>query len=150
MFLTPIGKLTSADIASISSWKPKFTVEQLLSSSDSLPDSQDSASSEGITIKQKKTRISANTTFEPKLESIPLSIPVPLASIPEVAPSEEALLTPITPPTHAEHAQHAPASLPSLSQILDKESHHQPHAIKHATPNNPISNPKSEPPSDTY
>ena len=43
----PIGKFTSADIASITSWKPRFTVEQLLSSSDSPPASQDSEPSEG-------------------------------------------------------------------------------------------------------
>ena len=142
----PIGKITSADIASISSWKPKFTLEQLLSQSNSLPASQDSESSEGNQKSQKKTRISA-PTFEPKLETIPLPTPAPLASIPEVVPSEEALLTPIMPPTHVEHA---PSSLPSLSQILDKESQHQMHATEHATLNDPISTSKSDHTSDTF
>ena len=94
----------------------------------------------------KKPRIS-KTTFESKLETIPLSTPVPLASIPEVAPSEEALLTPITPPAHVKHVH---TSLPTLSQILDKESRHQTHATKHATLNDPISNLKSEPSADIF
>ena len=141
-----ISKITSADIASISGWKPKFKKDRPLSLSDSLPASQDSASSEGIATKNKKPRISA-PTFEPTLETIPLPIPIPPASIPEIAPSEEAPLTPIMPPTHVEHAQ---ASLPSLSQILDKESPHQTHTIKHATLNDPISNPILEPPTDTF
>ena len=41
-------------------------------------------------------------------------------------------------------------SLPTLSQILDKESPHQSHAIKHATHNDPISNPKSDHTSDIF
>ena len=42
-----------------------------------------------------------------------------------------------TAPTHVEHAQTA---LPSLSQILDKESHHQSHATEHAILNDSIPN----------
>ena len=52
---------------------------------------------------------------------------------------------PVTFPTHVEHVQ---TSLPTLSQILDKESPHQSHAIKHATHNDSISNPKSDHASD--
>ena len=142
----PIGKITSADIASISSWKPKFTVEQLLSPSTSQPASQESNLSEGITNKNKKPRISHATSFEPKLETILQSPPAPPASKNEAAPSEDTLLIPITPPTHVKHVHTSP---PTLSQILDKESPHQLHAIKHATHNDPISNPKSDHTPDT-
>ena len=144
----PIGKITSANIASISSWKPKDTFDKPLPPSNPQPASQDSESSEGTNKKQKKNpRKSDDMTFEPKLETIPLPLSVPLASKNEVAPSEEALLIPITPPTHVEHVH---TSLPTLSQILDKEPQHQTHAPKHATLNDPISNPKSEPLSDIF
>ena len=147
----PIGKITSADIASITSWKPKRIVKKLpfhqpLFPSDLPPASQDSASSEGTAIKNKKPRINRASSFEPKLDTIPQSPPAPLASKNEACPSEDTPLMSITPPTHVKHAQ---TSLPSLSQILDKELPHQTHAIKHATPNVPIPNPESDHTSDT-
>ena len=145
----PIGKITSADIASISNWKPKKPIKKLPSHQpllppDSLPASQDSASSEGIS---NKPRIRHAASFEPKLDTIPQSPPIPLASKNEACSSEDKPLTFTMPPTHVKHAQ---ASLPSLRQILDKEPQLQTHATEHAAPNNPISNLISDSLSDTF
>ena len=143
----PIGKITSADIASISSWKPKKPIKKLPSYQPLFPSDPIPATSEGINNKDEKPRKKHAASFEPKLDTILQSPPAPLASKNEAISSEDTPLMPTTPPTHVEHAQ---TSLPSLRQILDKELPHQTHAIKHATLNDPIPNSKSEPPTDTF
>ena len=143
----PIGKITSADIASISSWRPKKPIKKLPSYQPLLPSDPLPATSEGINNKNEKPRLKNVASFEPKLDTIPQSPPAPLASKNEAISSEDTSLMPITPPTRVEHVQ---TSLPTLRQILDNESQHQTHDTNHATPNDPISNPESEPPADIF